>query len=214
MRTAALVGGGLLFAFLMMGSCLYLIGERPTVVSVNAGPSFAFKGSGQLAIFTVYAPKPGNRIAFPSKDDSSIAWRIAATKGYFEGARVGGMGLTYGKVPDGYIQSVPGDLQTPPPVLPAGSVYSFFAETTDAPIATGYFYMASGGPIQTDVPDLCLTRQDGHNVRVRCGFVGDRTYREPTNLEEAVRKHQIRNTAEAKSFTELEPCEPTPDKAK
>lgn len=193
----------------MMGIFLYLTGERPTVVSVNAGPSFAFKGSGRLAIFTVYAPKAGNKIAFPHPDDSSIVWRIAATKGYFEGTRVGGLELAYGRVPGGYIQSVPGESQAPP-VLPAGSVYSFFAETTDAPIATGYFYLGSSGPIQTAIPDLCLTRKDGHNVRVRCSFVGDQTYREPTNLEDSVRKHQIRNTAEAEMFRESEPCEPTP----
>ena len=197
----------------MMGSCLYLVGERPTVVSVNAGPSFAFKGSGPLAIFTVYAPKAGNRIAFPHQDDSLIVWRIAAAKGYFEGTRVGGMGLTYGKVPSGYIQSVPAELRAPP-VLPAGSVYSFFAETTDAPIATGYFYVGNTGPIQTAIPDLCLTRKDGHNVRVRCSFVGDRTYREPANLEDSVRRHRIKNTAEGERFTETEPCEPTPSKTK
>jgi len=213
MRTAGLVGCGLLFVFLMMGICLYLMGERSTAVSVNAGPSFAFKGSGQLAIFTVYAPKPGNRIAFPSNDDSSIVWRIAATKGYFEGTRVDRMRLTYGKIPNGYTQSVPVEMQAPP-ALPAGVVYSFFAETTNAPIATGYFYMDRAGPIQTYIPDLCLTRKDRHGVRVRCDFVGDRTYREPTNLEEAVRKHRIRNTAEEKTFTELEPCEPTRNKAK
>lgn len=207
MRTAALTAVGLLFALWMMGSCLYLIGERPTVVSVNAGPSFAFKGSGRLAIFTVYAPKPGNRIAFPHQGDSAIVWQIAATKGYFEGTHVGGMGLGYGKVPNGYTQSVPPGSQIPPS-LPAGSVYSFFAETTDAPISTGYFYMGQRGPIQTAIPDLCLTRKEGYNVRVRCGFVGDRTYREPANLEDSVRKHQIRNPAEAERFTEVEECGP------
>jgi hypothetical protein len=74
--------------------------------------------------------------------------------------------------------------------------------------------MDTKGPIQTYVPDLCLTRKDGHNVRVRCSFVGDPTYREPPSLEEVVRKHQIKNTAEAKHFIEPEPCEPTPGKTK
>jgi hypothetical protein len=74
--------------------------------------------------------------------------------------------------------------------------------------------MDQQGPIQTYIPDLCLTLKDGHEVRVKCGFVGDRTYREPTNLTEVVRKYQIRNTSEAKLFTELEPCEPTADKPK
>jgi hypothetical protein len=207
MGAFALAFGGLLAAFLVMGSCFYITGERPTVVSVKAGPSFTMKGSGQLAIFTVYSPKTGNRIAVPHKDDSSIVWQIVAKNGYFEGARVGGLELNYGKVPRDYTQLVPSESQ-PAPTLPAGAVYSFFAETTNAPVASGYFYMDAKGPIQTYVPDLCLTRKDGHQIRVKCGFVGDRTYREPANLEDEVHKNQIRDTGEAKSFTELEPCEP------
>lgn len=213
MRAFALAFGGLLAAFLMMGSCFYIIGERPTVVSVKAGPSFTMKGSGQLAIFTVYSPKSGNRIAYPHQDDSSVVWQIAAKNGYFKGARVGGLELTYGKVPNGYSQLVPGESQ-PAPTLAAGSVYSFFAETANAPVASGYFYMDSKGPIQTYVPDLCLTRKDGHEVRVKCGFAGDRTYREPTNLEDVVHKNQIRNTAEAKLFTEPELCAPNTNNPK
>jgi hypothetical protein len=123
------------------------------------------------------------------------------------------MELNYGRVPNGYAQSVPSEMQTPP-ALSSGAVYWFFAETTNAPGASGYFYMDRAGPIQTYFPDLCLTLKDGHKVRIKCGFVGDRTYREPTSLEEVVRKYQIKSTAEEKTFTELEPCEPTPNKAK
>src|SRR5258706_12104694 len=127
MRGAALAFGGLLVA---LGAGFYVTGERPTVVGVNAGPSFTMKGSGQLAGFTVYAPRAGNRIAFPHKDDSSVAWQIVATKGYFEGAHVGGLQLKYGAVPSGYTQLVPSESQ-PAPALSAGAVYSFFAETTN-----------------------------------------------------------------------------------
>jgi hypothetical protein len=131
MRSFAFALGGLLFLLLMMGTCFYVTGERATIVSVNAGPSFTMRGSGQLATFTVYAPKAGNRIAFPHKDDSAIVWQIVATKGYFEGTHVEGLELIYGKVPTGYAQVVPSESQ-PAPALPAGAVYSFFAETANA----------------------------------------------------------------------------------
>lgn len=193
----------------MMATCFYLSGERPTVVSVHDGPSFAMSGSGQLASFTVYAPKGTNRIAISDKEDSDVIWQIVATKGYFEGVHVNGLDLTYGKVPSDYTQLVPERSQSAPP-LSAGLVYSFWAETTNAPIAAGFFYMDAKGPIQTFIPDLCTTRENGHNVRVRCTFQGDRTYREPTNLEEEIRKYRITNTAEAEKFSTQEPCESDP----
>jgi hypothetical protein len=121
--------------------------------------------------------------------------------------------LNYGRTPSGYAQIVPTESQLAP-ILPAGAVYSFFAETTNAPIASGYFYMDTKGPIQTYIPDLCLTLKNGRHVRVRCSFTGDPTLREPTSLEEVIRKHRVRDTAEAERFTELEPCEPTADKPK
>ena len=71
--------------------------------------------------------------------------------------------------------------------------------------------MDEKGPILTFIPGLCLTLKDGHEVRVKCGFVGDRTYREPANLVEVVRKHQLRDTTEAGKLIEAEFCEPTKD---
>ncbi len=209
MKTLAAVLGGFVLFLLMLATCFYVGGERPTVVSVHDGPSFAMSGSGQLAGFTVYAPKGTNRIAISDKEDSAIIWQIVATKGYFEGVHVSGLGLTYGRVPDGYTQLVPEESLSAPP-LSTGLVYSFRAETTNAPIAAGFFYMDAKGPIQTYIPDLCTTRKNGRNVRVRCTFQGDRTYREPANLEEVVRKYRITNTAEAERFSAQEPCEPEP----
>jgi hypothetical protein len=83
-------------------------------------------------------------------------------------------------------------------------VYSFSAETTNAPGAGGYFYTDEKGPTLTFVPDLCLTMKDGREVRVKCGFVGDRTYREPTNLAEEVRKYQLRDTSESQKLMEAQ----------
>jgi len=72
MRSVVPALGGVLAVFLMMAAWFYVTGERPTVVSVDVGPSFTMRGSGQLAIFTVYAPTATNRIAYPHPDDSSI----------------------------------------------------------------------------------------------------------------------------------------------
>ncbi|MGO9865738.1 MAG: hypothetical protein ACLPLR_19200 [Terriglobales bacterium] len=207
MKTAGFILGGLLGILLMMGTCLYVIGEHPTVAKLTAGPSFIMTGNGQLASFTVYAPRPGNRIAFAHEDDSTVVWKIVATNGYFKGTTVGGLVIQYGRVPAGYSQLVPNESQVAP-ALPIGAVYSFFAETTNAPGAGGYFYMDEKGPILTFIPGLCLTLKDGHHVRVKCGFVGDRTYREPTNLVEVVRKHQLRDTSEAEKLIEAEFSEP------
>ena len=72
MKTFTAVLGSVVLFLLMMATCFYLGGERPTVVSVHDGPSFAMSGSGQLARFTVYAPKGTNRIAISDKEDSDI----------------------------------------------------------------------------------------------------------------------------------------------
>lgn len=108
-----------------------------------------------MATFTVYAPQSGQKIAFPDRDVASVVWQVTASKGYFNGSDVKGLQLTYGKVPSGYEQLMRSQSGAAPPLVP-GTVYAFLAETTDAPIASGYFYMRESGPIQTAIPDLCL----------------------------------------------------------
>lgn len=138
MRVAAVVLGGSLAFLLLMGAFFYVMAEHPTIVTISSGPSFAMRGSGELASFTVYAPRSGNRIAFPQKGDSDIAWQIAPTNGYSKGARVSGLTVRYGEIPPGYSQVVPSQNQSPIP-LAGGMVYSFFAETTNASGASAYF---------------------------------------------------------------------------
>lgn len=163
--------------------------ERPTSVEVEGGSSFRLNGSGRLASFTIYAPRNGETIAFPDSDVARIVWTIKSSKGYFEGGRVEGLQLTYGKVPDGYAQIVPSSPQVASPLSP-GVVYSFFAETSGAPVASGYFYMAKSGPVQTCVPDLCVMLIQGRKVRVNCKPNSTEPYQEPSNLEEMVRKNR------------------------
>jgi len=180
--TVFLAGASLL---LVLGGCR----ETPTSVKVGSGPSFTLKGSGRLATFTIYAPQSGQRIAFPHPALASSVWQIKASQGYFKGTRVDGVQLTYGKIPNGYQQLVPGQTQVAPALSP-GVVYSFFAETTDAPIASGYFYMDKSGPVQTEIPDLCAMLVDGRKVRSNCKLGSTEPYQEPADLEKYVREHQ------------------------
>lgn len=207
MRKATLLIG--LFLLALTG-CGNIHEEVPTSVKVGSGPSFSFHGSGRLASFTVYAPLSGQRIAAQRAEVASVGWQVVASKGYFEGTRVENLQLTYGKVPDGYVQTVPSGARAAPP-LPAGVIYSFFADTTGAAIATGYFYVGKSGAIQVEVPDLCLTMVGGHWVRVKCGWVGSPSgglttepYKEPTDLEKYAREHRV---CFARPPSGLGPCE-------
>ena|SRR5579859_3051181 len=180
-------------AFLISAiSCLLVLSgcrEVPTSVKVGTGPSFSLAGSGRLASFTIYAPQSGQRIAFPDHDVASVIWQVAS-KGYFKGSHVNGLKLNYGKIPPGYEQVVPSQSQAAPP-LASGNVYAFLAESSDAPIASGYFYMSESGPVQTAIPDLCLMFLQGRKVRVKCKLNSAEPYQEPVDLEKYVREHQI-----------------------
>lgn len=163
--------------------------EKATSVTVSSGPTFVFSGSGRLASFTVYAPQNGRRLASPNPDVATVIWQIKASEGYFAGSHVQHMQLDYGKPPDGYDQTVPKQPQGAPP-LATGAIYSFFAETTDAPAIGGFFYMSGRGPIEINVTDLCLKLIGGQEIDVKCGT--NEPYPEPADLERFVQQHQIR----------------------
>lgn len=102
---------------------LALLGcEVPTTAWIESGPTFHLGGSGRLASFTVYGPSPGRRIATPN-DDKSQVWSIRR-KDFPSSLLVSRMELTYGSVPDGYIQTVP--LAGKAAALSPGLVYYFF----------------------------------------------------------------------------------------
>src|SRR5215472_15593568 len=141
---------------------------------------------------------------------------MVATSCYFKGTRVNGLAIRCGEIPPAYSQLAPSQAQAPLQ-LADRMVYSFFAETTNAPGATSYFYMDHSQPMLTFIPDLCLTLKDSRNVRVKCGFTGGRTYRQPANLDDVVRKHPLKDSGE---FEELfdnqfhESCEPNQGQGK
>lgn len=163
--------------------------EVPTAVVVRDGPTFEFTGSGRLARLTVYAPKKGRRIAAASAEIDTVIWQIVTSKGYFKGAGVEGLRVTYGQIPDGYEQTVPKPSETaePPPV---GVVCSFFAETTNAPGIGGAIFMSPTGPVEIDVPDQCLRRIDGRDVEMNCRT--NEPYQDPADLEKFVQEHRVR----------------------
>lgn len=162
--------------------------EIPTAVKVGPGPSFALTGSGRLASFTIYAPMVGQKVAFPHGEVSSVVWQISSSTGYFKGTRVNGFDLIYGKVPEGYKQIVPDHPQVPPS-LQSGLIYSFFAESTGAGVASGSFYVGKSGTALSVATDLCLTLENGHNVRVSCKT--RQPYREPADIEKFALDHQV-----------------------
>ena len=171
---------------LVGGLCLLdLLGcEVKTSARLGSGPSFYLDGSGHLASFTVYAPQPGRKIAIPN-DTKSEVWGIRSVSAI--GEMVAHMNLLYGTVPDGYLQTVP--TKGAAPALTPGLVYHFFAETTSAPGAEGYFYIDKNMPILINVPDLCASAFVGDVKAVKCS-TGE-PYVEPKDLEKFVQENRV-----------------------
>jgi hypothetical protein len=160
--------------------------EVGTSARLKSGPTFSMEGSGRLASFRIYGPRSGHKIATPF-DAESLVWNLQASDGYFKGSRVRGLVVEAGKVPTGYTQIVPGDGAAPK--LPSHLVYYFFAETTDAPPAEGFFYLDGDVPTQILVPGLCQNAFVGDVKPLRCGTTDP--YVEPTNLEQFVEENRV-----------------------
>ena len=174
--------------FVMMLMLVGLAGcfETKTSARLQNGPKFLFDGSGRLASFRIYGPQPGHRIATPF-DAKSLAWYVQPSEGYFKGSPVQRLAVEYGRVPTGYTQTVP-EAGTAPK-LASGAVYYFFAETTDAPPAEGFFYFEGDAPTEITVPGLCQSAFVGDVKPLKCGTTDP--YTEPTNLEQFVRENRV-----------------------
>jgi hypothetical protein len=160
--------------------------EIGTSVKVQNGPKFRLAGSGRLASFKLFAPRPGRRIATPF-DAQSIVWQLQASGGYFDGAAVQHLLLEPGQVPPGYEQTKPEGGAAP--VLSSGLIYYFFAETTNAPPAEGFFYFDQGTPTEIRVPGLCQSGFAGDVQPLQCRT--DKPFVEPTNLVAFVRQNRV-----------------------
>lgn len=168
------------FCLLMLLGC-----EITTTAKLRSGPTFSLNGSGHLASFTVYAPQPGHKIATPN-DAKSEVWSFRANGGS-RGEPVARMELLYGKVPGGYVQTVPGNGTVP--ALAPDFVYYFFAETTGAAGAEGFFYMDKTVPVPINVPGLCESNFVGDVKPVKCGT--SEPYIEPKDLEKFVQENRV-----------------------
>ena len=154
-------------ALLLLAWCLSGC-ERPTHVGIEGGtvPVFLFSGSGELAIFVVYGPDYITKAQSPS-DESVAVWKIKATGGYFAGMPVEDLEkITYGVVPDGYIQVKP-QVGSAPPLLER-QTYVYWAETTNAPGSGGAFEVREGRAVPTNVQGPCFESKEGKWVRVPC----------------------------------------------
>ena len=165
---------------------LALLGcEVSTSARLDRGPSFSLDGSGHLASFTVYAPQLGHKIATPN-DAKSEVWSFQASS-TSRRELVARMNVLYGVVPAGYVQTVPRNGAVT--ALSPGLVYYFFAETTGATGAEGFFYLDKDIPTLINVPDLCESGFVGDVKPVKCG--SREPYVEPTNLDEFVQKNRV-----------------------
>jgi hypothetical protein len=157
-----------------------------TSARLQSGPTFLLAGSGKLASFRIYGPQTGRKIA-AAFDAKSLTWYVRPSDGYFKGSEVQRLVVEYGKVPAGYTQTVPNAGAAPK--LTSHLVYYFFAETTDAPPAEGFFYLDGDVPTEIVVPGLCQSAFAGDVKPLKCGTTDP--YVEPTNLQQFVRENRV-----------------------
>lgn len=110
--------------------------ERATqliIISTNP-PQFRMSGSGTMGMLRMHGPKvrdvPG--------EAAYIVWEIVPEKGRLNGKRIEQLvSITYGEVPEGYVQTYPE--QGGPPSIIEGAQYDIFIDTLGANGKTKYF---------------------------------------------------------------------------
>lgn len=120
-----------------------LLGKFKTVerdhIKGNNPPTFILSGSGRLAMLRIHGPKVRD---VPGEAGFAV-WEIIAKSGRFNGTLVGSLGsITYGKVPDGYVQVYPERGEAPP--LLEGEQYRAFFDTVNANGARKSFTIRDG----------------------------------------------------------------------
>ena len=144
--------------------------ERPTEVRVQgaATPAFVFRGSGELASFSVYLVPPSPEEMSKPFSEQLPVWRISALPDYLHGVPIEGIGtLTYGMIPRGYKQEVPSNGDPAQSLIP-GREYFFDARTTNAPPTAGFLRIENGKVISTKVKTPCWQTKDGEWVKTPC----------------------------------------------
>src|ERR1700690_4230209 len=139
--------------------------EVPTHVKVEGGttPIFDLSGSGELGTFVIYAvPSSPEKMDKPIFDQPPV-WSIVAQPDWLHGRPLEQIAkLTYGIAPPGYSHA-----HQPEPII-AGQTYFFDCETTDAPIASGFFRVENGKTVSAEADLPCLTMRNGKWVTTPC----------------------------------------------
>ncbi len=207
---------GITFAFGVL-SLLAITGceppiEGPAAITVENGPAFSLRGHGNLARFTIYAPAKGTKIANPF-DPASALWEIEARRqDLLGGIRLEGLRVVYGKILEGYNQTVPQDPQTAPH-LASGKIYAFEAWSNLAGELGGDFYVDKTGAIQAVGLGECGL-STGHGV-VRTDCATHKPLPDPADIDKYAREHLRASafTPPPKSEAQGE-CAPDPPKQK
>ena len=109
--------------------------ERSTTVQTTGEdpPGFVLAGSGKLGQIVIY--EAGYRGSL--FDESHRIWEVKAER--MPGKLIKDLGtITYGTIPEGYLQVKPEPSQAPPQ-LSEGKTYKFWFISANAPTALGYF---------------------------------------------------------------------------
>ena len=158
----------IIIGFVLVECFLTGCGEWPTSVRIEGGtaPAFSLSGGGDVAIFTVYSPDYMTKAKCPGDEDFAL-WKIKPSGGYLHGTYIPKLGsITYGVVPEDYVQIRPKD-GTPPP-LKEGQKYFYFVETTNAAGAGGYLEIKNSRAVETTGSGPCFQDNYGKWVLVPC----------------------------------------------
>lgn len=142
--------------------------ERATEVTLRGGttPVFDLSGSGAVAVFTVFGPDYMTK-AKKLDDEDFALWKIKPSGGYLNGTRIRYLGsITYGVVPEWYVQVKPKD-GAPPPLM-EGQKYFYFVETTSAAGAGGYFEVKNSRAVPTTGSGPCFLDDHGKSILIPC----------------------------------------------
>lgn len=128
--------------FLMLITLFSTACERDTKLIIEAGnpPRFVMSGSGTLGSLRIRGPKKQREVG---GEDASIYWAIEP-KDDDSDRNVERLGpITYGKVPDGYIQIYPEQGQAVPPLV-EGERYNIRIATNNANGVDKFFVIREG----------------------------------------------------------------------
>lgn len=130
--------------------------ERDTSVSIDGKvpPTFGLTGSGELVFFTVAEISPDNQKLAPAQRDSrkdTLLWQIAPENLSANERRINRLPtITYGVVPDGFVQKTP-ETGTPSPLV-EGKVYEAGGPAANAHGGFVWFTIRDGKSVRIEEP--------------------------------------------------------------